>query len=211
MSAQRHLTSTPLPCALGAMIVSMLSTSWYPLKNESSCTLPSISLQSAMVLWHPNKVARGHRTYLRTRQSLGEKHRTNDMYNRAFTVAHRQLRAYDDMYGTDFAQRAQSAWEGPDSLNGKSTSDLIPFATTKLYFGRSFPLRILDDSTPAQFASYTLIIWVCPCMIWLRFFATPLVFSVVDSVFCGYVPTNAKATVNHTVWLTMMVSALICK
>ena len=127
----------------------------------------------------------------------GEKHKTNDMYNRAFTVAHRRLRAYDDMYGTDLAQRAQSAWEGPDSLNGKSTSDLIPFATTKLYFGRSFPLRILDDSTPAQFASYTLIIWVCPRMIWLKFFATPLVFSVVDSVFCGYVPTNAKATVNH--------------
>ena len=143
-----------------------------------------------------------------------EKHKSNDMYNPAFKVAIRQLKAYDEMYDlrrsdvlfdddadeyTSLAERAERAWEGPDSLNGKVTSSLTPFATTSLYFGRTFPLRLLSDLVPAAFAHYILIIWVCPRMIWLVYFATPLVFSVVDSTFCGYVPTNAKATVNHMI------------
>eukprot|EP01048_Picozoa_sp_COSAG05_P033575 COSAG05_NODE_13542_length_426_cov_0.859327_1_plen_59_part_10 len=35
--------------------------------------------------------------------------------------------------------------------------------------------------------------------IWGDFFATPIVFSIVDSVFCGYVPMNAKATALHMI------------
>ena len=145
----------------------------------------------------------------------GEKHKSNDMYNAAFKVAIRQLKAYDEMYKlrrsdalfddeddnsyTSLAEHAEKAWEGPDAINGKSTTALIPFATTSLYFGRSFPLSLLSDTLPTEFAHYVIIIWLCPRLIWLTYFATPLVFSVVDSVFCGYVPTNAKATVNHMI------------
>jgi hypothetical protein len=145
----------------------------------------------------------------------GEKHKSNDMYNAAFKVAIRQLKAYDEMYKlrrsdalfddeddnsyTSLAEHAEKAWEGPDAINGKSTTALIPFATTSLYFGRSFPLSLLSDSMPTEFAHYIIIIWLCPRLIWLAYFATPLVFSVVDSVFCGYVPTNAKSTLNHMI------------
>ena len=129
----------------------------------------------------------------------GEPHDKGDAWKNAFVVGHRQLQAYDAMYGTDLAQRASSAWEGPDALNGKRVSDRVPFATTRLYFGRTFPLRILYDTIPAQFAHYKFIIWKCPRVIWLFYFASPLVFSIMDSVFCGYVPTCAKATVNHMV------------
>eukprot|EP00966_Prymnesium_polylepis_P310817 7181327-Prymnesium_polylepis.1 len=46
------------------------------------------------------------------------------------------------MHGMDLADRAAKAWEGPKSLNGRASSDLTPFGTTRLYFGRTFPLRL---------------------------------------------------------------------
>jgi hypothetical protein len=128
-----------------------------------------------------------------------EKHKTTELWPNAFKVASRQLKALDEMHGMDLFDRAAKAWEGPESLNGRASSDLTPFATTRLYFGRTFPLRLLCPSLPTAFADYVICIWPCPRGIWSHFFATPLVFSVVDSVFCGYVPTSAKATMAHMI------------
>ena len=207
----------PVRCARGAKSATLSSTSMYLRRSENS----HLALDQFAVCIGPDVTTQGSsRAYIpHTRQSP-TRSQSNDMYNPAFKVAIRQLKAYDEMYDlrrsgvkldvalfddddadeyTSLAERAERAWEGPDSLNGKVTSSLTPFATTSLYFGRTFPLRLLSDSVPAAFAHYILIIWVCPRLIWLVYFAKPLVFSVVDSTFCGYVPTNAKATVNHMI------------
>ena len=76
---------------------------------------------------------------------------------------------------------------------------MTPFATTRLYFGRTFPLRLLYSNLQAEFENYVIVIWPCPRVIWIIYFATPIVFSIVDSVFCGYVPLNAKSTALHMI------------
>ena len=148
----------------------------------------------------------------------GETHTDHDVWNNAYKVGIRQLRAIDSLYDIpsradqdllfgdldvhNLSELASRAWEGDESLSGKTTAGLTDFATTRLYFGRSFPLRLLYPSSltmPAEFSTYTFIIWPCPRRIWRFWFATSLVFSAIDSLFCGYVSTNAKATMAHMI------------
>ena len=175
------------------------------LDSLAVCSGPDVTKQGGQV--------RERAGYILAKSSkAGEKHKANDTWLPAFKTVLRQLQAFDEMYDlqrsdplldedddsyTSLAERAERAWEGPESLGGKASFTKTPFATTRLYFGRSFPLRLLSDAVPEAFAHYTIIIWVCPRAIWIRFFATPIVFSVVDSVFCGYVSANAKSALNH--------------
>ena len=173
-----------------------------------------LALDSFAVCSGPDVTKQGGRAgYILAKSSkAGEKHAKNDTWLFAFKTALRQLKELDKMYDlkrseplwdededsyTSLAERAERAWEGPESLGGKAFSTKTPFATTRLYFARSFPLRLLSDAVPEAFAHYTIIIWVCPRAIWTFLLATPIVFSVVDSVFCGYVPMSAKSALNH--------------
>ena len=84
--------------------------------------------------------------------------------------------------------KPEAAWEGPDSLAGEAVASAgVTFATQACYWGRSYPLRLLDPNIDPAFINYTILLYPCPRYFWGKYFATILLFCAIDELFTGYV------------------------
>jgi len=120
------------------------------------------------------------------------------LWNNAFRVAHRSLTLVDSRYKLRLAPAALKAWTGVDAIDGNAVVKSYGLATTQLFFARRFPLHVLcDEELPESLSSATIVLWPCPRWWWFCYYCTPIMFSCYDSLVCGYVASNGKASQNH--------------
>ena len=124
----------------------------------------------------------------------------SERWRNVWEVAYRTLQKVDAAYKLGLAPAALKAWKGDESIDGNASVKSYGLATTKLFLARRFPLQLLSDELlPPELTGAVILIWTCPRSWWSMYFCTPIMFSALDSLFCGYVRAEGKASQNHLI------------
>lgn len=124
----------------------------------------------------------------------------SERWRNVWEVAYRTLQKVDAAYKLGLAPAALKAWKGDGSIDGNASVKSYGLATTKLFLARRFPLQLLSDELlPPELTGAVILIWPCPRWWWSVYFCTPIMFSALDSLFCGYVRAEGKASQNHLI------------
>ena len=87
----------------------------------------------------------------------------SELWRNAWQVAYRSLKKVDADYKLCLAPAALKAWAGDEGIDGNAAVKSYGLSTTKLFFGRRFPLQLLSDELlSSELAGAVIVIWRCP-------------------------------------------------